>query len=402
MVVLGVAKASVVWSSFSSDSVLLMGGMLVSDTSFFASGAAEIMAERINKLTKGNPQKGISLIFISAFSLSAFLNNTTVVILFLPIIIGIVIKEKNDKIFEEKYVQALSIMSSLGGLMTLVGSGVNVTASGLLESYGYKGFDFFAFSKISLLLFATALLYIYTLGNKISEDIHKHSLGRSELIKEFINESQSKACNFKHSDTNKKKIITNYVIMFLTAAALITKGKHGINIGTIGICSALACIMTGCVSLNEALKKVNWSTILFLGGTIGCANALAASGGGELLALWIQKLFGDNIDIKTGFYIFTIASAIISQFMSNTGTVGILLPVAIPLAASMNASPYPFVIGITVAASCSFMTPMASHVQALIMDWGSYRFKDYIKYSGPITLLLLFLILLFVPVFYPF
>lgn len=59
-------------------------------------------------------------------------------------------------------------------------------------------------------------------------------------------------------------------------------------------------------------------------------------------------------------------------------------------------------MGITLSASCSFLTPMASHVQALIMDWGSYQIIDYIKYSGPAVILMLITIIILTPVFYPF
>ena len=88
--------------------------------------------------------------------------------------------------------------------------------------------------------------------------------------------------------------------------------------------------------------------------------------------------------------------------MSNTATIGIMIPIAIPMAESLGIDLTPLVLGITVCASFSFVTPMASPTQVLVMNWGSYSFIDYVKYSGPITLILDIAGMLLIPLFYPF
>ena len=403
MVIFGAAPADQAWAAFGQDSVLLMGGMLAVGAALFSSGAVEAIADMIERITKGRVHLSILVIYLSSCVLSSFLNNTTVTVMFLPLLLGIVIKANDENVYEQRYVQALSAMTGIGGMMTLVGSGVNVTASGLLEAYGYEGFSFFMFLGISIPMLLAALLYIYTIGDKIAAHIRKKSPGPSKLVRDFTEEYQKshEATQLDRKKRDVKKMRKSTAILILTAAALMSRDLHGVSLGTIGVTAAVCCVVSGCLSLDEMIRKINWNTLLILGGMIGCAKCLAASGGGLIIANFLLNLFGDSLTPYLTFAIFTLTSGVISQFLSNTGTVGMLIPICIPIAQAMGASPVPFVVGITLAASCSFATPMASHIQALIIDWGSYKFIDFVKYSAPLTAILLLLILILTPMYFP-
>lgn len=398
MVICKAAPPAEAWSAFGGDSVLLMGGMLAVGASLFSTGAIGRFADAVNRVSKENTDVSIFIMLVTAFFLSAVLNNTTVVVLFLPLILGMIIQADSEKYYEQKYIQALSLMANIGGLLTLVGSGVNVTASGLLEAAGYEGFGFFQFTKIALVLFVISVIYIYTLGNRIAARMKG---GRSKLVEEFITEYKNQPHKEKAA-FDKRRAVTSLTIMILMTVALLTKDIHRISTGTIGVTAGLLCVITKSISFEELMRKINWSTLLMLGGTIGCATCLSVSGGGEIMARALLGLLGEGFSPRAALAVFCVISAIITQFISNTGTVGILIPVCIPVAASLGISPEPFIMGITLSASCSFLTPMASHVQALIMDWGSYQIVDYIKYSGPVIIMMLAAIIILTPVFYPF
>ena len=401
MVVFGVAPAGTAWSAFGEDSVLLMAGMLTVGISLFSTGAVSVITKRINRISKGNAEISIFIMLILVFILSAFLNNTTVTVLFLPLILGEII-EQNDtsKYYEQKYVQAIAIVAQTGGLLTLVGSGVNVAASGILESYGYKGFSFFEFTPMAVILFVISMVYIYTLGPSLSKKMNQRN-PRSQLVLDFMEEHQN-AEDQKKENIDTKKMATSISIMVIMSILLMTKELHGISSGTIGILAGLFCVILKCISFQEMIKKINWGTLLTLGGTIGCAKCLAYSGGGNIIAMFLINLFKDSLTPRLATIVFMISALIISQFISNTGAVGILIPVCIPIAQALGVDPLPLVAAITIAASCSILTPMASHIEALIIDWGSYKFNDYLVYAGPLVAVYILVIIFTIPLFYPF
>jgi di/tricarboxylate transporter len=148
-------------------------------------------------------------------------------------------------------------------------------------------------------------------------------------------------------------------------------------------------------------KKIDWGTLMLLAGTIGCATGLSESGGGKIIAEFFIGLLGDSVTPMSVFIVMSLIAAVITQFMSNTGTCAILIPVGLALAERLGMNVLPVVLGIVMCASLSFMTPMASPTQALVLNWGSYKFMDYVKYSGPITIILDILVLVLTPLFFP-
>jgi di/tricarboxylate transporter len=80
----------------------------------------------------------------------------------------------------------------------------------------------------------------------------------------------------------------------------------------------------------------------------------------------------------------------------------LLAPVVLQTAQNLDISPYPLMMGVSLAASAAFMTPFSHKANLLVMGAGGYRSSDYLKVGTPLTLLLFVLLVLLVPVFFPF
>ncbi len=410
MVVFRVIPANTAWAAFAQDSVLIMAGVMLIGATLFSTGAAGVLADGLIKLAGGRPKLSILLMLTVAGGMSFLLSNTTCTVMFLPLILSVVAKAKDESVYEQKYMQILTIMTSVGGLLTLIGSPVNVTASGLMQAAGYAPFTMTQFAKIALPMFIVVLIYTFTIGDKYADLIFNKGKGlqHSDFVKDFIAEqekSESEAANIdedtdKPKNAKSKKIISG-LIMLVTVVGLLTQKSHGISLGTVAIAGGLLCVITGCVTVKEMYQKIDWGTLLLLGGMIGCGVGIANSGGGKIIADFFIGLFGDALKPASVFIALTLISSVLTQLMSNTATVAVLIPIGISIAAGLGMNPLPVAIGITMGASCSFATPMASPTQALVINWGSYNFMDYIKYSGPITVILNIMILVLVPIFFP-
>lgn len=405
MVLFGVIDAQTAWAAFASDNVLVMAGACVVGSSMFITGAADKIADSIIKLAGGKAKLSILLMLLIAGTLSSVMSNTVCTIMFLPLILGVVSKARDEGVYEQIYMQMLTIVTSVGGLITLVGSPVNILGSALSETYGLGGFGMFQMAPIAIICFAVILIYTFVIGPVYGKKIFGENPEPCDFVKDFIkssNESTEKITSMSEIEAKEahRKQITSTLIMIATVIGLLTKDLHGISIGTVAVCGGLLCVITKCISAKEMYTKIEIETLLMLAGTIGCAAGLSNSGGGELIAKTLLGLF-NNVTPTVLYVVIVGISAILTQFMSNTATVSIMIPIGVPMAVAAGVNPMSVVVGITVLSSMSFATPMASPTQVLVMNWGSYEFIDYVKYSGPITFILDILCIILIPLFYP-
>lgn len=166
--------------------------------------------------------------------------------------------------------------------------------------------------------------------------------------------------------------------------------------------AAFLMVVTGCVrSIGDGYQKINWESVILIAAMLPMATALENTGGVKYLSDSVIQLLGDYgpLAVLIGFYLLTTT---LSQFISNTATAVIFAPIAITTAMELGVSPYPFVITVAVAASMAFATPVASPTNALVMNAGGYRFKDYVKIGIPLQLFLAVILIIFIPIFYPF
>ena len=165
----------------------------------------------------------------------------------------------------------------------------------------------------------------------------------------------------------------------------------------------IGCLLMGafkCITMDSAYKSIHWPSLILIVGMLPFALALQKTGGIDLAVGTLLDVFGGagpRLLLATLF----IATAVIGLFISNTATAVLMAPVAIATAQAMDASPYPFVMTVALAASAAFMTPVSSPVNTLVLDPGGYRFSDFLKIGVPFTVLVLFISVLLVPVIFP-
>jgi len=402
MVLFKVAPASVVWATFGQDAILLMGGMTLIGSTLSMSGAIHKLSDLIRRLSKGNANLSIFWILLIATFISPFVNSTTVLLMFVPLVLGVVVSANDPNITEQKYIQALVLMVCVGSLGTLVGTGTTIAASGLMSRAGYGEIGFFAFTPVAVVSFFLSLIYIFTVGSKIADRMVLKKPYRSDLVLEFVANYENNKKSINEDKPMTRQAVMSVIIMVCTIIGLITNKYHQLGLGTVAVIGGLMCILTKCITFKEAVTRISWESILILGGTLGCASALDVSGGGEVIAKAALSLFGKTLTPYILYIAMTLISGVLGQVLSNTATVGILIPIAVPLCEQLGVSPVQVIYGITIVSTLTLMTPMSSHLQAMTVNWGSYKFIDYIKYSGPINILLIILVILLIPLFYPF
>jgi len=161
---------------------------------------------------------------------------------------------------------------------------------------------------------------------------------------------------------------------------------------------ALLVILTGCISADKAREFIDWRLLILIGGMTAFGTAMEKTGASEMLAGWVTGAlspFGVSA-VLAGFILLTI---LLTQPMSNAAAALVVLPVAISAAGSMGADPRTFAIGVMLAASVSFMTPLEPAC-LLVYGAGKYRMIDFIKIGGLLTLVLAVAILVLLHLFW--
>lgn len=165
--------------------------------------------------------------------------------------------------------------------------------------------------------------------------------------------------------------------------------------------SAVLMIMTGCLrNIDDAYSKINWESIVLIAAMLPMATALEKTGGMVLLSEGIIHALGDYgaIGVLAGIYFITM---VFGQFISNTATAVLFAPIAMNAAISLDANPYTFLIGVAVASSMAFATPVASPTNALVMTAGGYKFFDFVKIGVPLQIIMFIVMMIAIPIVFP-
>jgi di/tricarboxylate transporter len=160
-------------------------------------------------------------------------------------------------------------------------------------------------------------------------------------------------------------------------------------------------ILTGCLTMEEAYRSIEWKAIFLIAGMLPLGIAMERTGAASFLADGIVGLVGGlgSLGVVAGLF---IMAAISAQFMPNPAVAVILAPIALSTATDLGISPYPLLMTVAVSASAAFLSPVGHPANVLIMGPGGYRYKDYVKVGLPLTLLILVIVLFVLPVFWPF
>jgi di/tricarboxylate transporter len=177
------------------------------------------------------------------------------------------------------------------------------------------------------------------------------------------------------------------------------------SLGWVYLPIALGCVVALYVLLNivpirDVYTSVEWPVIVLLGSMIPIGGALQSTGGTALIA-------GGIVDLSSGYSpvvvltLLVIVTMTLSDVMNNTATAVIAAPIAIEIAARLNVNPDPFLMGVAVAASCAFLTPIGHKNNTLIMGPGGYRFGDYWRMGLPLEILVVVVAVPAIMVFWP-
>jgi di/tricarboxylate transporter len=187
----------------------------------------------------------------------------------------------------------------------------------------------------------------------------------------------------------------------ITLAMLVVMAGGWLSPMVAALAAALALVLSGCVRAGDLYRRMSWESLVLIGAMLPMATALSKTGGTALIADGLVVALGPfgPVALLAGIFVLT---ALFSQFISNTATAVLIMPIALASARGVGVAPEPLLVTAAIAASAAFATPIASPVNTLVLKAGGYRFADYARAGLPLQLLVLLICLLVVPLLFPF
>ncbi|KRB54116.1 cation transporter [Rhizobium sp. Root708] len=182
--------------------------------------------------------------------------------------------------------------------------------------------------------------------------------------------------------------------------AIFAAGILAMAVGLLSPVIALSCVvlvMALCnyINIRQAMADLNWPIIIMLAAMIPIGSAVATTGTGEMIATALSTILPVSSPL-VGLAVILFLAMVLTPFVNNATVAIILSPIALEFATLGHHRPEAYLIAVAAGASLDFLTPFGHHNNTLAMGVGDYRFADFLRAGGPLTVLSYFSALLLI------
>lgn len=385
LVLTGLVTPAEAVSGFASTTILMLIGVVIVGSALFETGVCDKIASVVTRYAKTERQMIMAILVLSSI-MSAGLSNSGTVAVFIPIILGITATTNFSR---SKLMMSAFLGAMAGGRLTLVGdAAVNVLIGNQIKELG-QPFGFFEISKIGLPLTAIMLIYMFFIGYKFLPD-----------IKDYHDENQVFS-EKPAKNVPKWKQIASVVVLLFVFVGMIFEDQTGIPSYMVAIMGAVADVLLGIFTEQQAYHLVSIKTVILLGGMTPLATALKNTGAAQIMADMLIRIIGGSTNVYYITIVIFVLTCIMTQFMSNVVTITLLMPIIIAIAGTIGVFPPALLMVLCIASTMSVLSPIACPPANLIYAYGGYRFSDYFKSNIGMAVVFLIACIILIPLIWP-
>lgn len=385
LTVTGVLTPKEAFFGFVDTNVLLFMAMFIVGAAFFETGMAQAAGSLVTRFAKTEKMLIVAVMVITGI-MSGFLSNTGTAAVLIPVVIGLAQKSGFNR---SQFLIPLVLASAMGGNLSLIGAPGNMIAQSALEKIGLH-FNFFDYALVGLPILIVGIIYFVLIGYKLLPETPSRE----------VDSPYSANTDYSLVPTWKKWMAA--IVLVLTIAGMIFEKQIGIRLYVTAWIGALVLVATRTITETEAVRAIDMKTILLFVGSLSLAGALVKTGAGDVIANTIIGSLGSNPSPFLLMAIVFILSAVLTNFMSNTATTALLVPIGISLAQQMGADPKAVLMATVIGGSCAYATPIGMPANTMVYNIGGYTFMDYVKVGAPLIIVSTVVGLILLPIFFPF
>ncbi|MBK5928609.1 SLC13 family permease [Rhodobaculum claviforme] len=226
------------------------------------------------------------------------------------------------------------------------------------------------------------------LVGEVALEAGDHVLTQGSWSALLRNEARAGVLLVDRPDTVRRQLVplgTGARAVLAIVLAMVTAIATGLLAPAVAtVLAAGAILVLGLVTVEDAFRAINWTTVILIAAMFPLSTALVDTGAAQMVADRVVAVTGDGEPRLLLAIIFVLAVAM-GIVVSNTATTMILLPITVMSAAAYGISPLPALMALSVATSASFLTPVSTTANTMVMGPAGFRFADYWPLGLPLT-----------------
>lgn len=195
---------------------------------------------------------------------------------------------------------------------------------------------------------------------------------------------------------NRRRALT---VVGIFALALLFGGLNILPLPAAMLGGAFLVFVTRSITPEDAYRQVDWKVLILIGSMLALGVAMQTTGTAQYLADGLTRLVGNwnPLWLLTGFFVLTV---LLTQPMSNQAAAAVVIPIAVQTAIQLGLNPRTFAMMIAIAASTSYLTPLEPAC-LMVYGPGRYRFLDFVKVGGLLTIIVYLIAIIMTPLLWP-
>lgn len=384
LVLTGIVTPADAIAGFSNSTVILLISMILVGGALFETGVTEKVAKAALKVAKTEKQM-IMVVFWLGVALSALLNNTGVMAMMIPLLLGL---QASVGYSASKLMMAGFLGVMCGGRLTLVGDAtVNSIAQNAIVELG-GSFGAFDIGRIGLPITILTFLWLLFYGWKKLPDCKTN-----EESNIFTSEEKKSAPLWQQ--------IASVVVIALVFVGMCVTGKIGIPLYMIAMLGAIAVCAMRILKGKAVYNLIDMKTVFLYVGMLPLGTALKTTGAAQMIADVVANICGGTGNVYLITAVVFLVSCFMTQFTSNVVTINLLVPIVVAIGETLGVSPAALIVTATIAATCGYVSPVACPPATIIYGNGGFKFKDYGKCNWSLLLLTFVLCVVLLPMLWP-
>ena len=342
---------------------LFMGGFVLAGALSHHS-LDKMLAQKLIKLAGGNFYRSAIFLMLSTALTAFFVSNTSSTAMMIPLALGMLVLVDKDTVSSESKFLMLGIAYSanIGGIVTIISSPPNAIGAAILNM------NFLTWLKYSVPIFLITFPVMIAVLTFYFRPDRKMSIGVMTFEKQTAAPLKTLLFIF---------LLTVVLWMMDGILSPLLNIDNSFN-SLVAIFAIFLIYVTKVLTWKNILKSINWEILLLFGGGLTLGFIIEESGLGEIMIGKVSTL------IKiVPIYIFLLAivifSIILTEFMSNTASAAMMLPLLFSLANQLEINSVVLLVPATIAASFGFMMPAGTPPNAMVFSSGYVPQKDMLK-----------------------
>lgn len=383
----GITTSKEALQGLTDKSMFIFIGAFVLSEAFFQVGLADRLGKWIqNKLCRVKSESLILLILcLFTAAMSSVLSSLGVQVAVLALILAV---GDHIKVSKTKLMMAIGYSATIGGTMTLIGTPLNLVGKAAYENAVAGGtIGMFDISLVTIPAGLLMIFYFCFIGSRFLPNRRQMEGGNGDFE--------------KNRGTRKNQIIITVLFIVFIVLIAMDGMSHIPPSNIIGIFVVLIIGAAKILNVKEMVNCIRWDVLVFIMGIQSLGVAIKNVGMDELLSEKISVLFSQEIPERLLIAAVFLLVAIITQFLNNSGTFGVVLPFVLMLASSLKVDLKPVMMTAMMAASCGFILPLAAPTYPMLAEEGDIHLRDWLVQGLPLVLIAFVACVVLVPIYWP-